>query len=99
MLPSQTLPVICSYRRAHNSVGEQTFINTYLIPMLRKLAPDTKISVDGYGNIHLNTGRDDVMFVAHIDTVHGKGEPTYQKVETKGAMLQLASIDKNARCL
>lgn len=26
MLPSQTMPIICSYRRAHDSVGEKPYL-------------------------------------------------------------------------
>ncbi|EPE76111.1 hypothetical protein [Pasteurella multocida] len=80
MLPSQTMPIICSYRRAHDSVGEKAFINNYLLPNLKRLAPDAPLTIDGYGNMLLDMGKDTLMFVAHVDTVHRKDEPERQEV-------------------
>ncbi|WP_324022996.1 M28 family peptidase [Pasteurella multocida] len=91
MLPSQTMPIICSYRRAHGSVGEKAFINNYLLPMLKGLAPDAPLTVDGYGNMLLDMGRNDLMFVAHVDTVHRQDEPERQSVKINEETLTLAN--------
>lgn len=89
MLPSQTMPIICSYRRAHESIGEKTFINNYLLPTLKNIAPESMVSVDGYGNILLNMGNESLMFVAHVDTVHRQDEPERQKVQIKDGIMTL----------
>lgn len=88
-LPSQTTPVICTYRRAHDSVGEKLFINEYLMPTLTKLAPENSISVDGYGNILVELGNPTLLFVAHIDTVHVSTEPAKQSVIVGDGVLSL----------
>ncbi|MFC1023646.1 M28 family peptidase [Pasteurella multocida] len=90
MLPSQSMPIICSYRRGHDSVGEKAFINSYLLPNLKRLAPDAPLTIDGYGNMLLDMGKDTLMFVAHVDTVHRKDEPERQGIRKHSGVMSLA---------
>lgn len=68
MKPHKTMLSICGYRRHHGSQGERAFIDNYLLPTLNTF--DKPIQMDAYGNITVFNGNEDVLFVAHIDTVH-----------------------------
>ncbi|MGR3808605.1 M28 family peptidase [Pasteurella testudinis] len=95
-LPSSTIPTICTYRRGHGGEGERLFINEFLLPTLAEVTT-APVTVDGYGNILVDAGRADVLFVAHVDTVHLPEEPPKQVVELNDYTLSLVS--KNATCL
>ncbi len=100
MLPSRTAPYICLFRRGHDSAGEKQFISEWLIPMLNRVTPEKSVSVDGYGNILVELGNPELLFVAHLDTVHGKNEPADQSVIIADGILSLdLQKSPDATCL
>lgn len=75
-----SLEKMLTYRRAHNSPGEKRFVKDYIMPLKPHIVatPDREPMA-----FFVYVGNSNIMFTAHVDTVHMKTDEMWQKVYIK----------------
>lgn len=90
--PIDLIPQICTYRRAHDSAGELQFRTDFKQLLLD--VSGAEVNEDDFGNLWLDIGATDVLWVAHMDSVHRTlPDKVSQKVTVDNNLLSLAEPD------
>lgn len=95
-VPNETLVDILTYRRQHNSEGEDAFIEKYIMPLRPVMLRSAQGDIMAF--VLENPGRSTLMWSCHVDTVHWD-KPEVIKQEVYVDHEGTAFVDSTANCL
>lgn len=95
-VPNETLVDIMTYRRQHNSAGEEAFIEKYLMPHRPVMLRNAQGEIMAF--VLENPGRSTLMWSCHVDTVHWD-KPEVIKQEVYVDHEGTAFVNSTANCL